>query len=232
MSTFKRAKVIMLPAKEKAENCLILKQGVGNKKLEYHKQYFTQEYLQQIYAKAFHLYIISDEEIKEGDWIYSKEPVFGSGNIGNVICQYDNRINYSTDFGDEIKLQKIIATTDSSLFVKNTDMYSSQGLLFLPQPSESFIQKYVEEHNKGNVITDVMVEHEITKSTVFINNNVPYCSLKVSKDNTITIKKVKDSYTRAEVIDITLKSFSVATQALILQKDIDVAYNEFIENNL
>lgn len=43
--TVKRTQVVMLPTNEKAENCLILKQGVGNKVLEYHKQYFTQEYL-------------------------------------------------------------------------------------------------------------------------------------------------------------------------------------------
>jgi hypothetical protein len=26
---------------------------------------------------------------------------------------------------------------------------------FLPQPSQSFIEKFVEEYNKGNVITEV-----------------------------------------------------------------------------
>ena len=79
----------------------------------------------------------------------------------------------------------------------------------LPQPSQQFIQKYIEEYNKGNVITDVLVEYELVSNeeyflnTINPDDDVPYFDerLKInSKDNTITIKKVKDSYSREEVI--------------------------------
>ena len=67
----------------------------------------------------------------------------------------------------------------------------------LPQPSQQFIQKYIEEYNKGNVITDVLVEYDYLLDDRAV---LPYWNLKVNtKDNTITIKKVKDSWNRDEV---------------------------------
>jgi len=48
-----------------------------------------------------HIYITSDDEIKEGDWYYSKE--------FNVILQCE------CDYIKDINCKKIIATTDKSL---------------------------------------------------------------------------------------------------------------------
>ena len=72
----------------------------------------------------------------------------------------------------------------------------------LPQPSQSFIEKYVEEYNKGNVITDVLVEYENSKTFMEyeIGDYLKFPDLKVNpKDNTITIKKIKDNYTREDL---------------------------------
>ena len=79
--------------------------------------------------------------------------------------------------------EKIIATTDISL-VKEYN---------LPQPSQQFIQKYIEEYNKGNIITDVLVEYESDFNSCFCTkdicngNNCPK-KLKVNpKDNSLNI---------------------------------------------
>jgi hypothetical protein len=175
---FKKHKVVMLPT-EKAENCLIRNES-GNKSLWKNNpkgHYFTQEYLKSVPATSHHLYILSDDEIKEGDWYidtYSAIPLKAS----------ENHINkHSTS-------KKIIATTDESL--------KWYMIGFLPQPSQSFIEKYIEEYNKGNVITDVLVEYEDADFD-YINTRLqgkPMVKpvVKVNpKDNTITIKKVKDS---------------------------------------
>ena len=71
-----------------------------------------------------------------------------------------------------------------------------------------FISKYIEEYNKGNIITNVLVEYEGKRkwmqehidTTSYIDYN-----LKVDSNNTITIKKVKDSYSREEVINLLYK---------------------------
>ena len=141
--------------------------------------------------KNGHLYVLSNDEIKEGDYCYS----YKMNKIVKSTCDVSREANKNIGFWE-----KVIATTDKSL--------SQTNRTEIPQPSQQFIQKYIEEYNKGNTITDVLVEYElISNEEYFLNTinpdeNVPYFdeNLKINpKDNTITIKKVKDSYTREEV---------------------------------
>ena len=93
-------------------------------------------------------------------------------------------------------------TVKGDLIIKRGSDYTTglKGRINLPQPSQQFIQKYIEEYNKGNVITDVLVEYNY-----FLDDNsvLPYWNLKVNpKDNTITIKKLKEVYTKDEVCQI------------------------------
>lgn len=112
-----------------------------------------------------HLYILSDEEQQVGDFGLLKEA---------------DRVSIRTpDCGKAYNFQKVIATTDNSLN--------------LPQPSQAFINKYVDLYNKGQQIEEVNVEYE--KKWGYFENWKP----KISSDNTITIRKIKDSYTREEV---------------------------------
>lgn len=106
----------------------------------------------------FHLYIISDDEIGEGDY----------------------------------QDVKVIASTDKSLG--------------LPQPSKSFIDKYITEYNKGNIIEDVLVEYCLRATCDCDFNDMCKCGdmkpmmlPKISKDNTITISKVKNQFSFKEV---------------------------------
>ena len=82
----------------------------------------------------------------------------------------------------ETGYREVLATTDDSLR--------------LPQPSQQFIQKYIEEYNRGNIITDVLVEYElISNEEYFLNtinpdDDVPYFdeNLKINpKDNSLNI---------------------------------------------
>lgn len=66
-----------------------------------------------------------------------------------------------------------------------------------PKPSDSFISNYIEEYNKSNIITDVLVEVNITKS---INKDLFPDIVKVNTDNTINIIPNKPKlYTTDEV---------------------------------
>lgn len=76
-----------------------------------------------------HLYIISNEEIKEGDWVI---------NYYNVIAKWGGH-------GDLNGCKKIIASTDKSLG--------------LSEPSQDFLKLYIEEYNKSNQIKKVLVEY-------------------------------------------------------------------------
>lgn len=163
------------------------------------------------------LYITSDEEIKEGDWCVldlgenSRIVQVKSLNSGHSIFTVDIDDGYA----QLSSLRKIIATTDTSLRRMGDDGIVDIALgLEISYIPESFIKYFIEEYNKGNVITDVLVEYEKILNpqweSYFEYTN--YCMingysnqwydkeiLKVNyKDNNITIKKVKDSWNRKE----------------------------------
>ena len=124
----------------------------------------------------------------------------------------------------ETGYREVLATTDSSLW-RPSHKYASDVIL-LPQPSQQFIEKFIEEYNRGNIISDVLVEYElISNEEYFLNtinpdDDIPYFDerLKINyNDNTITIKKVKDSYSREEV-DRMLDEQASRTTAEMLEK--------------
>lgn len=204
--TLKKVQLVMLPTNEKAEDCLAI---YYNGKIGIAKELLTQSYLKSAGVKTFHLYFLSDEEIKEGDWYIADNTVFRA----DTKFRENNRNNPNGNNGSK----KIIATTDSSLRyitgVSNTTINMGDGDEYipstkpLPQPSQSFLEVFVTEYNKGNQIKEVLVEyeHEGYKDWFGYNETelpiwVPNYELKINpKDNTITIKKVKDSFTKAEL---------------------------------
>ncbi len=144
------------------------------------------------------IFFLSDEPIKEGDWVYNIETKV----VYPLTLQRGGSLEKAKQFH-----KKIIATTDKL----KINLYDLTGKVndydFLPQPSQSFIEKYVEEYNKGNVITDVLVEYEPSMKLHKGENpdeSYPFgydeLVLKVNpKDNTITIRSIKDTWSREEV---------------------------------
>ena len=179
----KKCKIIMLPTNQKTKYLMVYSDVEKTK-----GKLILNGLKNDEYKEYQHLYIISDDEIKKGDYIY---------------CTITNAIEIAKYNHDYLirDWKKVIATTDKSL--------SQTNRTEIPQPSQQFIQKFVEEYNRGNIITDVLVEYELISNEEYFGNtvnpddDVPYFDerLKINhKDNTITIKKVKDSYTREEVI--------------------------------
>ena len=140
-----------------------------------------------------HLYILSDDEIKEGDW---------------YLCTRNNLAFPASKFHKQLPTdRKIIATTDKFLKIEcqgcrfhrnSNDVIYTCSCQQLPQPSQAFIEKYIEEYNKGNVIEEVMVEYEFPP---FAGIEMLPQQLKISKDNTITIRRIKDSWSKEEILD-------------------------------
>ena len=230
MSMFKKCKVVMLPTNQKVINTkeyqLLLSNSLfWTSKIEikrYTEGWFFLNNSSDPNSCAItipnvenfkhqHLYIISDDEIKEGDWFI---------NDLNQIKKCTSRdtegyIDFEGGFNTKpSSCKKIIAATDSSLW-RPSHKYASDVIL-LPQPSQQFIEKFIEEYNRGNVITDVLVEYnynpdldnnwDLTKTNDIFKFNTKkefndyVNSVKINpKDNTITIKKVKDSWNREEV---------------------------------
>lgn len=221
MTQFKKTKVIMLPTNESKGN--FSKDRIYPCILKHSWMFDNDEKGKLIYSNSNirtptqlqHLYIISDDEIKKGDWyIYLKY---------NTIIQKKDYLPLEND------CKKIIATTDTSLEPKNLYGNSSLFKTKLPQPSQQFIEKYIEEYNKGNIITDVLVEYDnfISKNSCNLNDGY-YSRIKINpKDNTITIKKLKDNWNREKVSNL-IKLFANNYQ----YASNDIGYNKWIEENL
>jgi hypothetical protein len=129
--------------------------------------------------KTQHLYLVSDEEIKVGDYYLSE--TFGKFNF------FGQKPSILTEDDTELYIKykelcyKIIATTDTTL-----------NLPLIPQ---SFIEKYVEVNGK---IEEVMVNLEnyrhynnpdIRKADFEYRNRI-----ETRKDNTVIISKVKNTW--------------------------------------
>ena len=193
MSTFKKAEVVMLPHNN-IDTLLTLYKTASGKPLHLSTNLdIISHHTNQ------HLYIISDDEIKEGDWFI---------NDLNQIKKCTSRdtegyIDFEGGFNTKpSSCKKIIATTDTTLKITISPYLFPEGGacqsrdFLLPQPSQQFIEKYIEEYNKGNIITDVLVEYELISNEEYFGNtvnpddDVPYFDerLKINpKDNSINI---------------------------------------------
>jgi hypothetical protein len=186
----------MLPTNEKAINDSII---IGT----FHRIRLNDGKFHSKTVKGYHLYILSDDEIKEGDWCLCDvnpnvlRQAYYPKNSKN-LCYGMASVNYIIDAKTS---HKVIATTDKSLEVitENVDGLGNDLHQPLPQPSQSFVEKYIEQYNKANVIEEVLVTYTIQSDVPLAVGEVYSNKPMVSKDNTITIKKIKDSFTREEL---------------------------------
>ena len=212
---FKRCQVVMLPTNEKALNSILLNPSTN--KIELSKGYLAKEYQKAGY-NTFYLYIISDEEIQIDDWACHKNDKYRKEfpNDKDLIIQ----CNKSNKESIQEHWRKILATTDTLSILIDDNCLAKESPIgklydYLPQPSQSFIEKFVEEYNKGNIINDVLVEFEPDGSEQQMYQDrlgdefVTSWKPKVSRDNTITIRKVKDTWSKEEVIDLLYQSYSL-----------------------
>lgn len=225
MSTFKKCQVVMLSTNEKANIYYLTAKSKEFKDLRYSKEKMPII----LDSENFHIYILSDDEIKEGDWFI---------NFNNIPTKF-SETNGGTSKYIKDNCLKIIATTDESLLFKLGGLYP----VSLPQPSQSFIEKYVESYNKGMIITNVMIEYEEYDNGYLIQSMEAYetalinCRdieqrLKINpKDNTITIKRVKNSWNKEEVRDL-LDNLWDYVMDNNHNKSNSKEYNKWIEQNL
>lgn len=220
--SFKREKVVMLQAPFRKDNIPPIKDLVCDGRLSLTGMHGLTT------TKYYHLYVYTllEVEIQKGDYcivnvkndsdkhLAKVLEIDGINSIYLVELLNSNKAKISV-FKSECK--KIIATTDNSikypLDPTNVDIALDDFSLkyrILPQPSHSFIGKFIKHHNVEKPITDVMVEYDdIMSKEIFFDGISDFKKKKIgeklkinTKDNTITIKKVKDTWNREEVTEL------------------------------
>jgi hypothetical protein len=228
MSTFKKCKAVMLPTNEKAQNCLV---GYNDGSLLFQYKpnyYYTQEYLKSIQSLAYHLYILSDDEIKDGDWFWGEgmlkpeqAKVFESNLVNGFIKSACKKIIATTDYNLLYTQERTARGEYEQLSFETGKHYANFKPTNISKPSISFINKYIEAYNTKKYINDVLVEYQevpvisdeeyskVESGELSYKDTNPYniFTLKKNpKDNTITIKKVKESWTREDLPIDSLKN--------------------------
>lgn len=110
-----------------------------------------------------HLSIISDDEIKEGDWLLDTKDnrihkALQINKGGYIVINLEKRIVVNQSY-----CKKIVATTDKSLRYKSdANENTILPLDFnIPQIPESFKPPYIKAYNEGKPITEIQLEMEI-----------------------------------------------------------------------
>ena len=231
MTKFKECSVTMLPTQVEPEYKVgFFKDILSLNNSKYDKSLILFRSIDGIeIPNPQHLYVISDDKIKIGYWY-----VINWGGIQSLQqCTSEKELISLEDRRD---CKKIIATTNISLQSKCDGKCAKyECVCLLPQPSDSFIQKYIDSYNQNNVITDVLVEYNEPELSGCLNyqegickepcDNAGWCpdnrnkiSLKINdKFNTITIKEIKNNYNKEEVIELCKESWQVG---------FNVGYNE------
>ena len=235
MSIFKRSPIILLPQVRPTCEGLIQCHTEWKSYITPEEDYssvgdlsFDRNSSEGVFAhwKPMALYILSNnkKDIEDGDYVYVDCNQNITGYKGFGIWKYMKAPCPMPYWGNSMFCKKVIASTDKSLG--------------LPEPSREFIRKYIMAHNKGDIITskpitDVLVEYypeDEDWSELSGAFTIPE-TVKVSLDNTITIRKVKDSYTEAELINA-LKGFAKSIDTVDKQVHPEKYVCAWIEKNL
>jgi len=138
-----------------------------------------------------HLYFISDEKIKIGDWVYDK--------LNKTIHQVDSAYSYRG-------YPKIIATTNEDIWKSASSNYSREnGVWGCDKIDESFVKDFHSAYNDDNPITEVELDYknlpigEEDEYSGFDNWEV---KLKTTDDGYVIVKSpINRTYTRADMVN-------------------------------
>lgn len=216
----KKCKVVMLPTEKQKQHSSLQLVGENNKLYNSPNDIENDMDLIDNLGWNQHLYILSDEEIKEGDCFLG----FKAGEIQEegywVVVTPQNKKEY-VGSGVFVKAVKIIATTNPELYTP--EILDSKGNILLeqqlPKIYPDFIEAFIKEYNAGNPITEIMVEYKCNwcdpeeskqQCKTLITQGKVKCDkqLKLRSDNTIYITKAEEKmYSREDVEKLLWKSF-------------------------
>ncbi len=129
-----------------------------------------------------HLYIISNDEIKGGDWCINR-------NL-DTIYKIDSRDSLSHI---HLRWNKIVCSTDKSMTPN----------CWIP---DSFVQAYIKAYNEGKEITEVDLEMETFYEPIHDGmGHLKNHKIKTRPDNTVIIHQSK-TYTSQEVMELIKKA--------------------------
>lgn len=241
----KEAQVHMLPTEDKS---ILYKRNDTN---ELHLGDFNYCESDDKLRTNQHLYITTDEEIKEGDWVYWTDPEGLTSDINQVVSVDEEMIFISHPEHSETEAlphecRKIIATTDTELHynkVVEEDMHMyKESLPLIPQHIiEAYVKKPFDEvlveYKEYIKCTNCNLTEEDCECNVsYTQDLIGIDRVKLNPDNTIIIHPVEEMYTADSINTLRkLANAIIGPASEILPDTYDKelkAYWDWIEENL
>jgi len=181
----KKTQVVMLPTnKASTRDKMILKSHISGK-LMYEQIGITRNTT----VETQHLYFLSDEDIKKGDW-------YVQGTLKQATKELEGHILY-----------KVVASTDKSLKLFSAMSLNLETPIYnhpFPQINEAFQRVWVDEYNAGTPIEWVNLEYNIVyenshQSDENGSHQNRHLELKLRADNTVIVRTIKQLFTREEM---------------------------------
>jgi len=163
-----------------------------------------------------HVYILSDEQIKEGDYRCNQ--------TAELVCttSASDAYNLKDQHLKENPIwKKVIASSNKTLKTGQiTDGEydeNHRGLSYVPQIRESVVKAFIEDYNKEKKWEWVNVEYEEYCCNIYVGGGKlsPDCchnvlnSLKLRSDNTVIIHPIQEIFSREEVRKIVEEAYQL-----------------------
>lgn len=174
-----------------------------------------------------HLYLTSDEDIKEGDWCMFYNQLSKVLEINGKTAQIETQTIMSKEdakFINDVKgkelykegdfgrmkhgfsisqLPKVIATTDKSLLIEHPENKDLNW--WLPQIPQSFVKAYVKAEGKINEVQVEYTFRTLAVAGVYESAWVTEYYVKTREDNTVIIHKAKENMYNQEQMRMNLQ---------------------------
>jgi hypothetical protein len=228
----KKANVVMLPSKEKAVINLNLYRDENKLQHSDEIEKYSTNPVELILDRGYvpqHLYLITDGDIEEGDWVYHTELNFIAQvkdlDRENDYSKYWNlaREGHADGSYAEVKFKLVRISTDNKLIYVGGNTLPF-GDTAIAKFSEGFIRRYVKAGGIDEVNVDFNHFQDLdTKEEVW--------ALNLREDRTAIITEIKTSYTREEVVKLFngFYNYSMDEHDGFLR---EYAIDEWIEKNL
>lgn len=225
MSTYKRYSIVL--HKQKRETCEGLIQcikdwksfitpeedfaTVGQLSFGNNRSEGVFEYWQPM---AMHILSNDINDIRDGDFVFVDCSQNTEGYKGKGVWKYSKAPCPMPYWGNPNVCKKIIASTDKTLG--------------LPEPTKGFVEKYIEEFNKGSEIKTVLIQQTWD---AYLNWSGGFKPLVNDINNTIPIRKIKNDYTEHDVYNM-LNDFAKHIDTVDKQVHPENYVKAWIEENL
>jgi hypothetical protein len=191
----KQLKLVLLPTENKT-NALLGWKDRSKLFVRPYTQEYSDEDLDRYESAYFHLYAMSDEIPKKGDWFLLNE----------IPCIMDDTVISPESY------RKIIVSTCNLSRIEHDDTisYPKGRQIFVPTFTNDFINTYIEMYNKNEIIERVEVNYELIEdvSKPYTDKGQPAIEiLEVNPDNTVDVSLIEDKNNRLEeLVDLLEKA--------------------------